>query len=242
MSGNRSRRRFWRKLGGISLAAGLTGAHSEESSASIPPGKQYSRSLFDQYCERFGEILATFESGEPENISRAAEEAVNCIQRGGKLFCNLLGHLFYKDGGEIAPDRIGNPALFSLDTSAAKAGDFLVVMSPAEAKKAKEKGVFCVGFTSPYYLNEETPPLALADAPSEVLRNPENLMLSKVCDITVRCHTAYDEGILNSPSLSTPVIPATSQITALFYWALAGEITVRLARKGIYLSIAGEKG
>jgi uncharacterized phosphosugar-binding protein len=241
MRGKISRRRFWRKSAGISLAAGLANALPGNQAAAIWPGKSRNEpSLFDRYCSRIEEILKEFESAETGKISRAAEEAVRCLEKRGKLYCNLLGHLFYKNGGESAPDRIGNPVLFSRDTGAAKAGDFLVTMSPAEAKSAKERGVFCVGFTSPYFLNEETPPLALADVSADVLRNPENLMLSRICAITIRCHTPYHEGILESPLLSTPVIPATSQVTALFYWALAGEIVERLARKGIYPPIAGE--
>ena len=101
-----------------------------------------------------------------------------------------------------------------------------------EAKRAKEKGVFVAGLTSPYFLHEETPPLALAENAAEVLRNPDNLMLSQICDVTIRTHVPVVEGILDHPLISTPLIPATSQITAVVYWALAGEIAVRLARAG----------
>ncbi len=243
MRGQNSRRSFCGKFAGITLATGLAEAIPGESAAALrQAGGKNTRSLFGQYCARLEEILEAFDSGEAETISRAAGEAVRCLERGGKLYCALIGHLFHKDGGEIASGRIGNPVLFNRDTSAMKAGDFFVTMSPAEAKGAKGKGVFCVGFTSPYFLNEETPPLALADSPAEALRNPENLLLSQVCDITIRCRAPYEEGILISPFISTPVIPVTSQMTALFYWALAGEIMARLAAKGVFPPIAGERG
>lgn len=235
-----SRRRFWVKLSGVSMAVTggvLSGPAAARSEFRVPSRRE---SLLEEYFTGFREILNAFETGESEKISRAAEEAVRCLEQGGKLYCGLLGHLFYMNGGEIGPNRIGNPALFSLDINAAGAGDFLLVMSPAEAKKAKDKGAFCVGFTSPYFLHEETPPLALAENPAEVLRNPDQLMLSDICEITIRCHVPYTEGILVSSAISTPVIPATSQITAILYWSLAGEITARLFRKGVFPEIAGE--
>ena len=241
MKRDASRRQFWVKLGGVPLAAALGGSLPAKGAVeSRPKHFQRKRSMLEGYFTRFGEILKEFETDELTMITRAAEEAVRCLERGGKLYCGLLGHLFYKNGGEIAPGRVGNPALFTLDTNAAGEGDFLLVMSPTEAKKAKDKGVFCVGFTSPYFLHEETPPLALAENPAEVLRNPDQRMLSDICDITIRCHTPYTEGIMESPAISTPVIPATSQITAILYWSLAGEITARLARKGVFPKVAGE--
>ncbi len=242
MMNDTSRRRFWIKLGGVPLAAGLAAASPAPGAALAGSGApSRPESLLEEYFTRFRRIIEMFEADEGEKISRAAEEAVRCLERGGKLYCGLLGHLFYKNGGEIALNRIGNPDLFSRDTNAAGAGDFLLTMSPSEAKRAKEKGVFCVGFTSPYFLHEDTPPLALTDSPADVLRNPENLLLSEICDITIRCHVPYTEGILESPALSTQVIPATSQVTAILYWSLAGEITLRLARKEIYPAVAGVK-
>jgi uncharacterized phosphosugar-binding protein len=240
MKGNRSRRKFLKKFGGVPLAAGLGAGLSPEEASARSEKPREGTSLLDEYFDRFGGILGQFESREAVKIHRAAQEALRCIENGGKLYCGLLGHLFYRAGGEIAPDRIGNPVLFNLDIDRAGAGDFLVVMSPAAAKRAKDRGAFCVGFTSPYYLNEETPPLALEDEPAEVLRNPDNLMLSDICDITIRCHAPYDEGLLKSPLLGTPVIPATSQITAVLYWSLAGEIASGLAEKGLSPDIAGE--
>jgi len=236
-----SRRRFGVVTVSAALAIGsgkvdIATSAAESSFHSTSSGE----SLLDGYFDRFREILDTFREREADSIARAADAAVACIGRGGILYNSLIGHLFYKNGGEIGPNRIGNPVLFIRDAAAAKVGDFLLTMSPMEAKRAKDKGVFCVGVTSPYFLQEETPPLALAETPAEVLRNPDNLMLSQVCDITIRTHVPVVEGILEPPRISTPLIPATSQITAILYWALAGEIAVRLARKGIPVRVAGE--
>jgi len=230
-----SRRTFCALAAGTALAISPGGMNS----ASGAPSPR-NESLLDGYFRRFREILDTIREREADSIARAADSAVACIGHGGILYNSLIGHLFYKNGGEIGPNRIGNPVLFIRDAASAKAGDFLLTMSPMEAKRAKDKGVFVVGVTSPYFLHEETPPLALAENPAEVLRNPDNLMLSQVCDITIRTHVPVGEGILEDPRISTPLIPATSQVTAVVYWALAGEIAVRLARKGVPVRVAGE--
>lgn len=231
-----SRRLFYECLGISGFFLGAGGCSILKRSSNVQMREE---TMLDQYLRKFKNILTAFKESETKSIEEAAYLAVLCMEKGGHLYSGLIGHLFYKDGGEIAADRIGNPALFRLDSKEIEAGDFLLTMSPAEAVRAKEKGVMCVGFTSPYFRKGDTPPLALTENPPEVLQNPGDRMLSEICDVTVECHVPCTDGILESSRLAYPAIPAAGQVTLIFYWALAGAITERLARKGRYPVVAG---
>ena len=250
MTYNISRRSFFGGTGELALIAGMLGGtaccREVEQTESVSLPRPTKETMFEQYIGKLREILVAFMTGEEETIGRAADLAVQCYDKGGKLYAALIGHLFaYQDGGEIAEHRIGNPGLFimrthfSLDTEELAPGDFLLTMVPTEAKKAKEKGVWCVGLTSPYFKNEDTPPLALHDNPPSVLRNPEGLTLTEICDITINCHCPYTDGLLYSDRLSVEAIPSAGHITIMFYWALVGSIIERLAKKGIFPVVTG---
>ena len=232
MTDNQTRRRFFGKVSsaGFGLAA-IGGLPSESLAASKSPKKGAKETMLEQYFRRFGEILVTFRKNEMENIEKAADLAVECLESGGKLYTSLGGHLFYQDGGDTAIDRIGNPELFIRDTKEMKAGDFLVTMNASQANEARKKGIKVVGWTSPFHRKGDTPPLGL--------QNPQALILEEVCHVTVECYVPYTDGILFSEKIHVRPIPGSGQMTILFYWVLTSAIVDRLAKKGKTLKVAG---
>jgi len=232
MADNQTRRTFFGTAGSAGFGMAAAGGFSVESrAASRGPEKNRRETMLEQYFRRFGEILAAFREEEWEKIGRAADMAVACIERGGKLYSTLSGHLFQGDGGDTALDRIGNPELFNRDTKDMKAGDFLVTMNASAAKEAREKGVKVVGWTAPFSRKGDTPPLGL--------QNPQELILEEVCDVTVECHVPYTDGILFSDKIHVRPIPASGQMTILFYWVLTAAVVDRLAVKGKSVKVAG---
>ena len=232
MTSNKTRRSFFGKVGsaGFGLAA-ISSLPSESLAASKLPKKNANETMLEQYFRRFGEIMAAFKKYEMENIEKAADLALDCVENGGKLYINLGGHLFYQDGGDTAIDRIGNPELFIRDTKEMKAGDFLLTMSASRANEARKKGIKVVGWTSPFSRKGDTPPLGL--------QNPSAMILEEVCHVTVECHVPYTEGILYSEKIHVRPIPGSGQMILLFYWVLTAAIVDRLAKKGKTFKVAG---
>jgi len=232
MKNNQTRRTFFRNTctAGI-LAASVGGITGTAYAASIGKKILADETMLEQYLKRFQKILMTFKKLEMEKISRAADMAAASFLTGGKLYQSLTGHII---SGEISQTRIGNPKLFTGDMENMKAGDFLVTTRSSQANEAKKKGVKVVGFTTPFYRKEDTPPLGL--------ENPGDIMLSDVCDITIKSYVPYTDGILYSDRIHIRPIPASGQMTIIFYWALVGGITFRLAQKGKYPVIAKSPG
>ena len=232
MNDNQTRRNFFGTLGtaGFGMAA-AGGFISGCTSGSIPSDTETPETMLGQYFRRFREILTAFRDEELGKIGQAADMAAECVMNGGRLYSTLGGHLFQKDGGDTAIDRIGNPELFNRDTEDMKSGDFLVTMRASQAKEARGKGIKVVGWTSPFRRKGDTPPLGL--------QKPQDMILEEVCDITIECHVPYTDGILFTDKIHVRPIPASGQMTLIFYWTLTAAIVERLAKKGKTLMIAG---
>ncbi|MFC1509469.1 hypothetical protein ACFL60_07285 [Candidatus Omnitrophota bacterium] len=232
MKDNQTRRNFFGIIGtaGFGLAA-AGGMISGCTSGSTPSDTENPETMLGQYFHRFSEILTAFRDEELDKIGQAADMAAECFMSGGKLYSTLGGHLFQKDGGDTANDRIGNPVLFNRDTEDMKTGDFLVTMGASQAKDAQEKGIKVVGWTSPFRRKGDTPPLGL--------EKPQDMILEEVCDVTIECHVPYTDGILYSEKIHVRPIPGSGQMTLIFYWTLTAAIVERLAEKGKNLTVAG---
>ena len=232
MNDNQTRRKFFGTTGtagfGLTATGGLI---SGCSSGSEPTVNDAPETMLGQYFRRFREILTAFREEEMGKIGQAADMAVECIMSGGKLYSTLGGHLFQKDGGDTAVDRIGNPELFNRDTKDMKSGDFLVTMGASQAKEAREKGIKVVGWTSPFRRKGDTPPLGL--------QKPQDMILEEVCDVTIECHVPYNDGILYSEKIHVRPIPGSGQMTLIFYWILTAAVVERLVKKGKRLTVAG---
>lgn len=232
MKNNQTRRTFFRNAGTTGLlAASVGGTTGTAHAASLGKKILADETMLEQYLKKFQKILRAFKKVELEKISRAADMAAECFLIGGKLFQSLTGHII---SGETSQTRIGTPKLFTGNMETMKVGDFLVTTRPSQANEAKKKGVRVVGFTTPFYRKEDTPPLGL--------ENPGDIMLSDVCDITINSYVPYTDGILFSDRIHVRPIPAAGQMTILFYWALVGGITFRLTKEGKYPVIAKSPG
>ena len=86
MTDNQTRRKFFCTIGSAGFVMGAFGGlHGDSLAASKSSKKGEKETMLKQYFRRFGEILTVFRKDEMENIEKAADLAVECLENGGKL-------------------------------------------------------------------------------------------------------------------------------------------------------------
>lgn len=218
------------------------------------PDGQYAERYFDAAIA----LLQRVRDGESGPIAAAGTALADTVAAGGRIFAFGAGHsslaaqdLVYRAGGlalvnllavpgtvgvDVMPATLGSAleqveglARVALDTSPARAGDLLVVVSlsgrnalPVEmARHARSLGLTVIGVTSVAYAKETTP------------RNASGTFLKDHCDVVLDSRIAVGDAELTAPGIPAPFAPASTVVTSALLQAVVATAAVTLARRGI---------
>jgi uncharacterized phosphosugar-binding protein len=128
-----------------------------------------------------------------------------------------------------ALERVEGLARVVLDTSPARAGDVLIVISlsgrntlPVEmAQHARTLGLKVIGVTSVAYAKETTS------------QNSSGTFLKDHCDIVLDSKIAVGDTVLTDPGIPAPFAPASTVVTSGLLQAVVATAAVVLAERGV---------
>lgn len=212
----------------------------------------------ERFLDAAAELLRRVRHEETRHIARAAELVADATAGDGRIFVCGAGHsalaaqdVVYRAGG-LAPvnllavpgtvgvdtvpatlgsalERVSGLAAAVLDSSPARAGDVLFVVSlsgrnalPVElARHAREKGLRVVGVTSRRYAETTTP------------RHPSGTFLRDHCDLVLDCKIEVGDAELTAEGVAAPFAPASTVVTSALLQAVMATATERLAARGV---------
>ncbi|WP_103529133.1 SIS domain-containing protein [Streptomyces sp. SM12] len=215
------------------------------------------RPLADQFFDAAQDLLRRVRDEEGEAIARAGGLVADTVTAGGRVFAYGAGHsalpaqdVVYRAGGlavvnllavpgtvgvDVSPatlgsalERVGGLARATLDTSPARAGDLLFVISlsgrnvlPVEmASYARARGISVVGVTSVGYAERTTS------------RDPSGTFLKDHCDVVLDNKIAPGDTELTHPGVAAPFGPASTVVTAALMQAVMATAAGELADRG----------
>ncbi|MFH9107241.1 SIS domain-containing protein [Streptomyces albus] len=227
-----------------------TGRHEEAPTAD--------RSAADDFFDAAIALLQQVRDGEGDAVREAGALLADTVAAGGRVFAFGAGHsslpaqdTVYRAGGlavmnllnipgavgvDIRPATLGSAlervpglAAAALDSSPARAGDLLVVISlsgrnalPVElAMNARALGLKVIGITSLAYSRETRS------------RHTTGTFLKDHCDLVVDSRIALGDAELTAEGVGAPFAPASTVVTSALMQAVVAEATCALARKGI---------
>ncbi|RBM17749.1 SIS domain-containing protein [Streptomyces sp. PT12] len=213
--------------------------------------------LADQFFAAAAGLLRRAGETQAPHIAKAAGLVADTVTGGGTLFAYGAGHsalpaqdLVYRAGGlalvnlltvpgttgvDVFPatlgsalEHVGGLATAALDSSPARAGDLLIVISlsgrnvlPVEmAQHARERGLTVIGVTSVAYTTET------------VSRHPSGTFLKDHCDLVLDSGVPVGDATLTSDGISAPFAPASTVVTCALLQAVVAEAAGRLAGTG----------
>ncbi|WP_165987693.1 SIS domain-containing protein [Streptomyces sp. YIM 98790] len=225
------------------------GRPARAAAAGTPAGR-----FFDAAVE----LLRRVQQEEAGTIAAAGTLIADTVAGGGRVFAHGAGHsslpaqdVVYRAGGlalmnllavpgttgvDVRPATLGSAlerveglARATLDTSPARAGDLLVVISlsgrnalPVEmASHARALGLKVVGVTSAVYAEKTTP------------RNPSGTFLRDHCDVVVDNKIGIGDAELADERIDAPFGPASTVVTSAIMQAIVATAAGELAARGI---------
>jgi uncharacterized phosphosugar-binding protein len=218
--------------------------------------------LADRYLDAAMGLLKRAREEEAEAIARAARAVAATVAEGGRLLAYGAGHsalpaqdLVYRAGGLAlvnllavpgttgidavaatlgsALERVGGLAQATLDSSPARAGDLLIVISlsgrnplPVEmAAHARALGLTVLGVTSLAYADDPSPATAS--------RHPSGTYLKDHCDLVLDTGIAIGDAELTHERIAAPFAPASTVVAAALLQAVIAQAAGDLADRGI---------
>ncbi|MGY1436353.1 SIS domain-containing protein [Streptomyces reniochalinae] len=203
-------------------------------------------------------LLSEVRDGEAENVRAAGGLLARTVAEGGRIFAFGAGHsslpaqdTVYRAGGlavmnllnvpgavgvDVRPatlgsalERVSGLAAAALDSSPARAGDVLIVISlsgrnalPVElAMNARALGLKVVGVTSVAYARETRS------------RHSTGTFLKDHCDLVVDSRIALGDAELTAEGVEAPFAPASTVVTSALMQAIVAEATGELVRRGV---------
>ncbi|MFI6285943.1 SIS domain-containing protein [Streptomyces sp. NPDC051018] len=214
--------------------------------------------LAGQFFDAAIDLLARVRNEEADNIAAAGAAIADTITSGGRLFAFGAGHsslaaqdVVYRAGGfavmnllavpgvvgvDVVPatlgsalERVDGLAAAVLDTSPARAGDLLFVISlsgrnalPVEmAVNARALGLKVIGVTS----------VAYADATTS--RHVSGTFLKDHCDVVLDSKISVGDAELTHEGIEAPFAPASTVVTSALMQATMAAAAERLVEKGV---------
>jgi len=182
-----------------------------------------------QYHEGTMQILSDL-AGELEQIGALGARAAAVLARGGTVWTSM--HRGHMPHAEQADDRRGSPGLFRTHSefSEPRAGDLVFTnFCHREVLEARERGVYVVCVTTPYWDNEFRP----AGYTDPTHGNPDGLMLADVSDEIVHTHMPYQQGLVDCPEIPEfRLCPCAVTGSGAVHWMLNAETASRVADAG----------
>jgi uncharacterized phosphosugar-binding protein len=214
--------------------------------------------LAGQFFDAAIALLERVRDEESGNMAAAGAAIADTVVAGGRLFAFGAGHsslaaqdVVYRAGGlalmnlivvpgvvgvDVRPATLGSAlerveglAGTVLDTSAARSGDVLVVISlsgrntlPVEmAMHARALGLKVIGVTSVAYAEGTEP------------RNHTGSFLKDHCDIVIDSKIAIGDAELTHEGIAAPFAPASTVVTSALMQAMLAAAAERLVERGI---------
>ncbi|OAH12108.1 SIS domain-containing protein [Streptomyces jeddahensis] len=227
-------------------------------SDSRPAGQHGENALARQYFDAAIGLLQRVRDEEAANIAAAGALIADTVAAGGHLFAFGAGHsslaaqdVVYRAGGlalmnllavpgtvgvDVVPatlgsalERVDGLASAVLDTSPARPGDTLVIISlsgrnalPVEmAMKARTLGLQTIGVTSVAYAGETKS------------RHASGTYLKDHCDIVIDSKIAIGDAELAAEGIEAPFAPASTVVTSALLQAVMATAAGELAARGI---------
>ncbi|MFI8997109.1 SIS domain-containing protein [Streptomyces sp. NPDC053542] len=221
-------------------------------------GESGSNGLAGQYFDAAIDLLRTVRDTQGEAIAEAGTLIADTVEAGGRIFCFGAGHsslpaqdTVYRAGGlavmnllpvpgvvgvDVMPatlgsalERVDGLAAAVLDTSPARAGDVLVIISlsgrnplPVEmALNARALGLKVIGLTS----------VAYADGTKS--RHVSGTYLKDHCDLVLDSRIPVGDAELTAPGIEAPFGPASTVVTSAVMQAVVATAAGALAERGI---------
>ena len=166
-------------------------------------------------------------TGELEQIGALGARAAEVIRRGGTVWTSMdSGHMpIY----EHAEDRRGNPGLFrsSREFPDMEEGDLVFTnFCNRDVLAARERGVYVVCVTTPYWDNEFRP----AGFTDISHGNPDGLFLKDVSDEILHTHMPYQQGLVDCPEIPEfRLCPCATTGGGAVHWMLNAEVANKVA-------------
>lgn len=214
--------------------------------------------LAGQFFEAAIGLLQRIRDEESANIAAAGAAIADTVAAGGRLFAFGAGHsslaaqdVVYRAGGfalmnllavpgvvgvDVMPatlgsalERVDGLAGAVLDSSPARAGDVLVIVSlsgrnalPVEmAMNARALGLKVIGVTSVAYAKETKP------------RHVSGTFLKDHCDIVLDSKIAVGDAELTHKGIEAPFAPASTVVTCALMQATMAAAAEQLVERGI---------
>ncbi|MFE9887919.1 SIS domain-containing protein [Streptomyces scopuliridis] len=214
--------------------------------------------LAGQFFDAAIGLLQRVRDEESANVAAAGTAIADTVAAGGRLFAFGAGHsslaaqdVVYRAGGfavmnlltvpgvvgvDVMPatlgsalERVDGLAGAVLDSSPARAGDLLVIISlsgrnalPVEmAMKARALGLTVIGVTSVAYATETTS------------RNLTGTYLKDHCDIVLDSKIAVGDAELTADGIEAPFAPASTVVTSALMQAMMAAAAGELVERGI---------
>ncbi|MER7108420.1 SIS domain-containing protein [Streptomyces sp. NPDC000229] len=222
-------------------------------------GESASRSKpADRFFDAAIGLLKRVRDEEAPNIAAAGAAIADTVASGGRLFAFGAGHsslaaqdVVYRAGGlalvnllavpgvvgvDVMPatlgsalERVDGLAGAVLDSSPARAGDLLIIVSlsgrnalPVEmAMNARALGLKVIGVTSVAYAEETKP------------RHVSGTFLKDHCDIVLDSKIAVGDAELTHEGVEAPFAPASTVVTSALMQAVMAAATESLVARGI---------
>lgn len=213
--------------------------------------------LAGQYFDAAIGLLQRARDEESETVAAAGGLIADTVEAGGQLFAFGAGHsslpaqdVVYRAGGlalmnllaapgmvgiDVMPATLGSAlervdgfATAVLDSSPARAGDTLVIISlsgrnalPVEmALHARAVGLKVIGVTSVAYAEETTP------------RHSSGTFLKDHCDVVIDNKIAVGDAELSLDGVAAPFAPASTVVTSALMQAVMATAAGELAGRG----------
>jgi uncharacterized phosphosugar-binding protein len=203
-------------------------------------------------------LLTQVRDVEAPSIAAAGALIAETVAEGGRIFAFGAGHsslpaqdTVYRAGGlavmnllnvpgavgvDVRPatlgsalERVSGLAEAALESSPARAGDVLIVISlsgrnalPVElALNARDRGIKVVGLTSVAYATQTSS------------RNSTGTFLKDHCDIVVDSRIGVGDAELTAEGVGAPFAPASTVVTSALMQAIVATAATELARRGV---------
>ncbi|OEU97289.1 MULTISPECIES: SIS domain-containing protein [Streptomyces] len=220
--------------------------------------EQAHRKLAEDFFDAAVALLQEVRDGEAAGIEAAGELLAQTVAEGGRIFAFGAGHsslpaqdTVYRAGGlavmnllnvpgavgvDVRPatlgsalERVSGLAAAALDSSPARAGDVLIIISlsgrnplPVElALNARALGLKVIGVTSVAYAEQTRS------------RHTTGTFLKDHCDLVVDSRIPLGDAELTAEGVDAPFAPASTVVTSAVMQAIVATATGALARSGV---------
>ena len=186
-------------------------------------------------------------AGELDMIGELTSRAAEVIRRGDTVWTSM--HSGHMPWFEQADERRGNPGLIKAhdDFSVLNKGDLVFTnFCHRDVLAARERGVYVVCVTTPYWDNEFRP----AGFNDVSHGNADGLMLKDVSDEILHSHMPYHQGLVHCPEISEfTLCPCATTGSGAIHWMLNAEVANKVKSTGAggfdkashYLSVVSER-